>query len=473
MRFLRRHSFLGSALLAVLLVASAGLYLANSQASAARKLHHDYAARAGHSAQLIGSIIRSSLTQNLAYIRPEFSGAESTVQGLVDRDQTLTPSAETVVLSGDGRVLGSYPHGQARDAGAIVRRPEIALARKGTPGLSDVVTYTSGAIRGPAVMLTVVFTVAGKQRVWSSAAPIDQISGVATAYLGAANTIRGGRAYLIDGKGVLVSGPGKPGSRFADRALVDAAGRATSGTIAGRAWASAPVAGTHWRVVFSTPTRTLLTPVTATRRAAWLLFGGIVLAIVSMLVLAAFALRSSHRLAFARLHDGLTGLPNRKVFLDRTERAMAEIHLHGGQLAVLFLDLDRFKPVNDMYGHAAGDGLLVAVTTRLREAVRSGDLVSRFGGDEFLVLCSALIDRAQAYDVAERIEQAVSAPFELDGHVLSISTSIGIAYHSGDDALIDANSLVNHADLAMYEAKRLGRARIETAEPPAPVLAGS
>jgi diguanylate cyclase (GGDEF)-like protein len=124
---------------------------------------------------------------------------------------------------------------------------------------------------------------------------------------------------------------------------------------------------------------------------------------------------------------------------------------------VLFLDLDRFKPVNDRYGHATGDALLVAVTTRLKDSVRSGDLVSRFGGDEFLVLCSALISREQAHDVAERIEQAVSTPFESDGHVLSISASIGIAYHSGGDALIDANSLVNHADLAMYEAKRLGR----------------
>jgi diguanylate cyclase (GGDEF)-like protein len=109
----------------------------------------------------------------------------------------------------------------------------------------------------------------------------------------------------------------------------------------------------------------------------------------------------------------------------------------------------------------------MAVSARLTESVRVGDLVSRFGGGEFVVLCSALISQGHAIEVADRIQRAISSPFELDGLVLSISASIGLAFHSGDDPPLDADRLVGCADLAMYEAKRHGRARVETAESPA------
>jgi diguanylate cyclase (GGDEF)-like protein len=131
----------------------------------------------------------------------------------------------------------------------------------------------------------------------------------------------------------------------------------------------------------------------------------------------------------------------------------------------LFIDLDRFKPINDRFGHAAGDALLTAVATRLNESVRSGDLVSRFGGDEFLVLCSKLAGQHQGMEIAERIQLALARPFEIDGVALSISCSIGIAFYSSNEEEIDAESLIGYADLAMYEAKRNGRARIETIEP--------
>jgi diguanylate cyclase (GGDEF)-like protein len=221
------------------------------------------------------------------------------------------------------------------------------------------------------------------------------------------------------------------------------------------------VAGSPWRIVLSAPTHALLAPLSATRTVAWQVFSVFAAAILCALGLAAFALRSAHRLAYARLHDELTGLPNRQVFMKRAEQALAQVRLRGGHLATLFIDLDQFKPINDEHGHAAGDVVLAAVAARLKGSVRSGDLVSRFGGDEFLVLCSALVNREQALEIAQRIQGALSQPFQIDGISVTITASIGVAFHSSTDLTIDVDSLVGYADLAMYEAKKQGRAGIE------------
>ncbi|HQR45691.1 MAG TPA: EAL domain-containing protein [Thermoanaerobaculia bacterium] len=153
-------------------------------------------------------------------------------------------------------------------------------------------------------------------------------------------------------------------------------------------------------------------------------------------------------------HDALTGLPNRLLLKDHLELALAQLQRGGGPFAVLFLDIDRFKPVNDTLGHAAGDRLLRAAGERLRAASRAGDTVARVGGDEFVLLLSGLA-KENVGVVAQKILDAFTEPFLLDEHPIFVTTSIGIAVAPGDGD--DAPTLLKNADNALYRAKELGR----------------
>ncbi|MCU1451577.1 MAG: response regulator receiver modulated diguanylate cyclase/phosphodiesterase with sensor(s), partial [Acidimicrobiales bacterium] len=162
------------------------------------------------------------------------------------------------------------------------------------------------------------------------------------------------------------------------------------------------------------------------------------------------------QLAHNSLHDSLTGLPNRSLLLDRLEQAVAAQSRQGGSVAVLGVDLDRFKIVNDSLGHAAGDELLVEVGKRLVGAIREGDTVARFGGDEFVLLCEQEA-REEAVTVAARVLSALARPMRVCGRDLQLAASIGIAYSDGSDA---PDELVRNADLAMYKAKAQGGSRV-------------
>ena len=155
-------------------------------------------------------------------------------------------------------------------------------------------------------------------------------------------------------------------------------------------------------------------------------------------------------------HDALTDLPNRTLLIDRLHQAIAQARREQGRLAMLYLDLDRFKPVNDSFGHDIGDLLLKEVAVRLEACVkREADTVSRLGGDEFVVLLTRLDRQSAAGLVAENILQSLSLPFVIQQHRLEISSSIGIAIYP--DAGLDANTLMKNADNAMYQAKCAGR----------------
>jgi diguanylate cyclase (GGDEF)-like protein/PAS domain S-box-containing protein len=161
------------------------------------------------------------------------------------------------------------------------------------------------------------------------------------------------------------------------------------------------------------------------------------------------------QLQFHAAHDALTGLPNRRALVKSIRRAQQRAQVHGSMLGVLFLDLDRFKLVNDSLGHTAGDRLLLAAADRLNNTVRASDIVARIGGDEFVVLCPEVSDIEELTAIADRIHAAFSASFDIGREVLA-SASIGIAaenasMHSPDD-------LLKHADIAMYRAKEAGRA---------------
>ncbi|MDB5793208.1 MAG: Diguanylate cyclase [Massilia sp.] len=159
-----------------------------------------------------------------------------------------------------------------------------------------------------------------------------------------------------------------------------------------------------------------------------------------------------HHMAY---HDSLTGLPNRALLVDRLEHAILVARRAGTRLAVLFLDLDRFKTINDSLGHATGDFLLKEVASRLCRAVRASDTVARLGGDEFVVLVPDVESQGECSQVGDKIIEALAAPVRFEGHSLHISPSIGICVYPDDGG--DVDILMRHADAAMYQAKAAGR----------------
>jgi len=168
---------------------------------------------------------------------------------------------------------------------------------------------------------------------------------------------------------------------------------------------------------------------------------------------------AEHALLHQALHDSLAGLPNRALLIDRLSQALARRERRRLEAAVLFLDVDRFKWVNNSLGHAAGDALLVTAAARFESVLRPGDTVARFGGDEFVVLCEDLETELEALAVAERLSDALAAPFHLKDREIRLSASIGIALSSSRHDTPDA--LLRDADAAMYRAKEKGRERIE------------
>jgi diguanylate cyclase (GGDEF)-like protein len=161
--------------------------------------------------------------------------------------------------------------------------------------------------------------------------------------------------------------------------------------------------------------------------------------------------RRAEQLAHRALHDPLTGLPNRTLVLDRLEQALAGLARSPGSVGVLFIDLDRFKEVNDTLGHDAGDQLLVETAERIRDVLRPTDTLARFGGDEFVILCEGLGGPEQGAVIANRIREAVAAPFVLGGQRTTVSASIGIALADGPEQ--NPAALLRAADIDMYRAK--------------------
>ncbi len=165
--------------------------------------------------------------------------------------------------------------------------------------------------------------------------------------------------------------------------------------------------------------------------------------------------QAEEKIRYQALHDLLTSLPNRMLFNDRLSLALVNAHRRQGILAVMFMDLDRFKTINDTLGHDIGDQLLQGVAQRLTDCLRQGDTVARWGGDEFTLLLPHILDSNDATNIAQRILEALRPAFNLDGHHLHITNSIGIALYPGDGE--DAKTLLKNADAALYRAKEQGR----------------
>jgi diguanylate cyclase (GGDEF)-like protein/PAS domain S-box-containing protein len=174
--------------------------------------------------------------------------------------------------------------------------------------------------------------------------------------------------------------------------------------------------------------------------------------------------RFQEELAHRALHDELTGLPNRALFIDRVGHALVRSRRHSGHVALLFVDLDRFKLVNDGMGHRAGDAVLIEAAQRLCEAARAEDTVARLGGDEFTVLCENAADE-EVRVVAERMLAAFAKPFEHDGREFHLSASVGVRV--SDESAATPDLMLRDADMALYAAKENGRSRYEIFDPEA------
>lgn len=174
--------------------------------------------------------------------------------------------------------------------------------------------------------------------------------------------------------------------------------------------------------------------------------------------------QQQYRLERMAHFDPLTKLPNRVLLADRMEQTMAHVRRHGHLLAICYLDLDGFKPVNDQYGHEAGDQLLVNLAHRLFGHMRENDTVARIGGDEFVLLLSDLKSVEECAQTLVRMLTLIGAPYTVKGgHMVSITASIGVTLYPNDSS--DADTLLRHADWAMYQAKQAGRNRYYLFDP--------
>ncbi len=173
---------------------------------------------------------------------------------------------------------------------------------------------------------------------------------------------------------------------------------------------------------------------------------------------------AEEQLQYEATHDSLTGLPNRSLFMSRLESAIKKSQTNTDyKVSVLFIDLDRFKVVNDSLGHIIGDQLLISIASRLQECLRLKDIVARLGGDEFTILVEGKFDTSEIIHIAERIQEKFSIPFNLKGNEIYSSASIGVLHNT--DKHLNAEDMMRDADTAMYQAKRAGKARHEVFDP--------
>ena len=466
----RPRSALAVIVIAVLMIGGLAYDLIRSQARARTSIEAEFGGRAALAARLSAAALEAG-TNNPTALAKEFGGPPATMRAALTGVDGAGPGTEVEIVDDRGRTLLASPASAAPGIRALVGGRRLRNALEGHQQITDAIRM--GDRSRPMIGVLTPFASPAGRRVVIELIDAQEISAFASGFLASAPAVRGGTAYLVDGSGrVLASSTSaRQGIQIPDRALASAVAGRRSGDVGGLYFAVAPIGtGTRWSVVLAAPRSALLAPVEgSTRREAWLLFALFIVAVLALLAVGDSALRKSaqlgsarnreqaaQELAHERLHDSLTGLPNRALFLDRAELSLARARRTGFVTGVLFIDLDHFKRINDSLGHEVGDRLLVGLAERLKAAIRPQDTISRFGGDEFLVLCDELSEEDDVVRVASRLRAALDLPFDVADRSVHISCCIGIAIHSSCDAEVDAATLVRDADAAMYRVKSTG-----------------
>ncbi|MFN8202949.1 MAG: diguanylate cyclase [Solirubrobacteraceae bacterium] len=465
---IRRRWGLAAALLVAALVAAAGWYIAATQANSREAARANFERRAALTARLITGAFVASVS--VEEVRERYGGPPAQVRRAVAQDGDTT-SKRTIVLSAGGRVLAAAPRRLGGDRDLVSSSAHLRAALAGQVALSDAFHEP---IRGWQIEIAVPFQAGSGRRVVASSGPVSIVDGFAAGFFETASALPGTRGYLLDGNGRVLSSTDHAGDGTSmDLRLAEALQQSSSGSYGDRTYVSAKAPSSQWRVALSVPTDALYATIEGPRVVAWALFGGFTIALAALLRIGVAAARGARRLAAARereraaqqlaherLHDALTGLPNRALFEDRAEHAIAAARRRGDAIAVVFMDLDNFKRINDSLGHARGDAVLQEIARRLRSSVRTSDTVSRFGGDEFIALLEARTHH-QLLRLVDRMQHELQAPVSIDSRAVPVSFSIGVSIHSADDEPRTASALLQEADTAMYRAKASGRGRIE------------
>lgn len=439
--------------------------LLNGQRQGERALESRFGDRTQVAARFTETYTRDLLAQERSLARRELAGARVDARDF-KRVVDLFGYEAAVLLDGRGRALHVAP-AKANLAGKDLARKYAHLrsAVEGRPAVSDVVSSAAKGI--PVVAFATPYGSKQGQRVFSGA--FDVASTPIGAYLRNSTSLKGGRVYLLDPRGeVVASNRGLNGRGQIARADPGLA-RALRTPIATRTaddyvFASKPVDGTTWRLVMSVPAGVLFKPIKGFRRyVPWLLWAGFVLVGFGCALLVGNLISSRGKLhranedldRLARI-DSLTEVNNRRQIGETLDAAVANASRHEQALSLLMVDVDRFKAVNDNYGHAAGDEVLRFVARRLHESIRLGDLVGRWGGEEFLVVLPST-GPAEANLVAARLVAEVSStPVVVGDEVLQVTVSVGVATRLEEAP----DQLVALADRAMYTAKAAGGDRV-------------
>jgi diguanylate cyclase (GGDEF)-like protein len=460
----------GLVLLAVLTVFA--LELANTQAKSRQDVISRVHERSVLAAALIDSLLRSSDSQVKVY---EARYGRRMVSGRA-LDAIRQQNTYVALVTPNGHVLaksrGFTPQAQAD----LSRSAALALVRAKHPyGLGNVLPLGSTGV----INLAVKFATAYGPRVLLTGLNPRALKGFFTGELRRIPGVKGAHNYIVDGDDVVVAStnPARPAGYRFSTPFERAALSQSSGTRRGYYYDQVTIPNSTWRILLAAPANRLFASVSGLRKwLPWVIFGAFALVALAALGLGSRVLRSAERglrnansrlqdvnaqleqanraLAHDALHDPLTGLPNRALLMDRLTQMLQRARRDSAiGCAVLFIDLDGFKLVNDSLSHAVGDLLLVAVARRFAELLRPGDTVARLGGDEFAVLLDSVITSEDATGVAERVHDALEEPFDVAGHELFVRASIGISLRSSG---VSAHDLVRNADIAMYDVKRRG-----------------
>lgn len=396
----------------------------------------------------------SRLQRRLAEI--QLSGKSPTARDLkVDGD--IVNSDAAVLLDSSGKVLVTLPVSNRLVGTRIDHRYEhMRTALGGKSASSDVVL--SVVKREPVVMVAVPFDTPYGRRVFNAGFKVrgKELKSLVTNKIVTPNS----NFELIDSSGISIVGSGPDLSKRLGREISGSTGpnsKSATGFVGDDFYALTPVPDTGWTLAMMIPKSSLYSSL-APRWLLWAITGLFALVLGLVALLFDSVLSSRRRQRFLADHDSLTQLPNRSFTTTHLSQSLSELKPNE-DLSILLIDVDRFKQINDKYGHVAGDEVLASLASRMQNSLRPGDLIGRWGGEEFLAVL-ADTDVAVAESVGQRLRATIeSDPVVFKDLVLDVSVSVGCV-QAGTESL---DELVDRADVAMYEAKRAGRNNVVAA----------